>query len=56
MPHGVAGPQQPVLQGVAESMATWDHVDPFDRNPLRKPTHAGNPVHVLMQFLSSLSL
>ncbi len=55
MPHGAAGPQQPVLQGVAESKPSG-HMDPLDRNPVRKPTHAGNPVRVLMQFLSNLSL
>ncbi len=51
MPH--ADPQQPVLQGVAGARASGHHVDPLDRSPVRKPTHAGNPVHVLMQFLSS---
>ncbi len=53
MPHGVADPQQPVLQGVAGAKATGHHVDSLNRNPARKPTHAGNPIHVLMQFLSS---
>ncbi len=56
MPQGVrvADSQQPVLQGVAGSMATGHHVDQWDHTPVRKPpTHAGNPVHVLMQFLSS---
>ncbi len=56
VPQGVADSQQPVLQGVAGSMATGHHMDPLDRNPVRKPTPAGNPVRVLMQFLSNLSL